>query len=68
MESVKNVCHDCTKDIIMEGDEVKDGVYLEYQNGDNKINVFKCNSCFEKNKNFCCSFFCYLKFSISFKR
>ena len=50
MESVKNVCHDCAKDILLEGDEVRDGVYLEYQNGDSKINVFKCNSCFEKNK------------------
>ena len=54
MESVKNAsdnkCHDCAKAIMVENDEVKNGVYLEYQNGDAKINVFKCNECFAKNK------------------
>ena len=49
MESVKNVCHDCEKDILLEGDDVKNGVYLEYQNGDSKINVFKCNECYAKS-------------------
>ena len=46
----KNLCHDCAKEILVENDEVKNGVYLEYKNGDQKINVFKCNDCYEKNK------------------
>ena len=54
MESVKivndNICHDCGKEIVLENDEVKDGVYLAYENGEEKINVFKCNDCFAKNK------------------
>ena len=55
MESVTNVevdkiCHDCGKEVAIENDEVKNGVYLAYENGDKKINVFKCNDCFAKNK------------------
>jgi len=46
-----NFCHDCEKEIIFEGEEIKNGVYLSYElsNGE-KINVFKCNDCFTKNK------------------
>lgn len=44
------VCHDCKKEILLEGDEVKNGVFLAYESGDKIINVFKCNECFEKNK------------------
>ena len=54
MEFVKivndNICHDCGKEISLENDEVKDGVYLSYENGEEKINVFKCTECFAKNK------------------
>jgi len=46
----KNVCHDCKKEILIENEEIKNGVYLEYEREDKKINVFKCNDCFEKNK------------------
>jgi len=46
----KNICHDCSKEILMDNDEIKNGVYLEYENGDEKINIFKCNECFDKNK------------------
>ena len=45
-----NICHDCKKDMLIEEDEIKNGVRLEYQNGDNKISVFKCNDCYAKNK------------------
>ena len=46
----KNVCHDCGIDISMDNEEIKNGVYLEYDKGEEKINIFKCNDCFEKNK------------------
>ena len=54
MEPVTNVeldkvCHDCKKDILLEGDEVKNGVYLEYKNKDEKINIFKCHDCYAKS-------------------
>ena len=53
MESVKNVnnvCHDCKKDIEINEDVIKNGVYLSYeQNNGQKINIFKCNECYEKN-------------------
>jgi ribonucleoside-triphosphate reductase len=54
MENVKNaennVCHDCKKDIIIENDEIKNGVSLVYDNAGVKINILKCKECFEKNK------------------
>jgi hypothetical protein len=54
MESVKivedNVCHDCGKEVKINGEAIENGVYLSYENGDEKINVFKCNDCFTKNK------------------
>ena len=46
----KNLCHDCEKEILMDNDEIKNGVYLEYSNGGEKINIFKCSECFEKSK------------------
>ena len=50
MENVKNVCHDCKKDIEINEDVIKNGVYLSYeQNNGQKINIFKCNECYEKN-------------------
>jgi hypothetical protein len=50
MESVKNaVCHDCKKEIEIDGEEIKNAVYLSYDNNGEKINVFKCNECYEKN-------------------
>lgn len=61
MESVKNVknknlgvkkpnrCYDCGKEIKIEGKEIKNGVLLEYKEGDKKIEVLKCNKCFKKN-------------------
>jgi len=27
-----NICHDCKKDMLIEEDEIKNGVRLEYQN------------------------------------
>jgi len=61
MENVKNVqedkffCHDCKKKIVIEGKEIKNGLLLEYKDGEESLKVFKCNDCYEKNsslKNF----------------
>jgi hypothetical protein len=45
-----NFCHDCGKKIETDGQEIKNGVFLTYDNNGTKINVFKCTECFEKNK------------------
>jgi len=55
MESAQNVkenniCHDCSKKIDLEHSEIKNGVLLAYNYKGEKINVFKCNECFNKNK------------------
>lgn len=53
MESVNNVneakCHDCKKEIKIEGDEIKNGVMLTYDDNGDMINVFKCNECYAVN-------------------
>jgi len=46
----QNICHDCGKELLFENEELKNGVYLKYENGEEVINVFKCNDCFAKNK------------------
>lgn len=49
-----NFCHDCGKKIELEIEEenknIKNGVFLSYENDSSKINVFKCNECYDKNK------------------
>jgi hypothetical protein len=52
MESVKtvdNVCHDCGKDIEINGESIENGVYLSYDNEGSMVNVFKCNECYAKS-------------------
>jgi ribonucleoside-triphosphate reductase len=46
---IDNTCHDCKKEIEIDGEEIKNGVYLTYDNNGEKINVFKCNECYAKN-------------------
>jgi len=46
----KNYCHDCKKEIMIEGEEIKNGVLLAYENGEEKLNIFKCQDCFSKSK------------------
>ena len=46
---INKVCHDCAKEIMFDGEEIKEGVYLEYQNGEKKINIFKCSDCYAKS-------------------
>jgi ribonucleoside-triphosphate reductase len=58
MENAKNaenkICHDCGKEIIFKGQEIENGFSLVYDNVtqgmSQKINIFKCNECFVKNK------------------
>ena len=45
----KNVCHDCKKDILVNGELIENGVLLSYDNAGTKINIFKCNECYAKN-------------------
>ena len=49
---VKNnsFCHDCDKRIDFAGEEIENGVLLAYKDNGEKINIFKCNKCFAKNK------------------
>jgi hypothetical protein len=46
----KNFCHDCKKEMEIEGEEIKNGVFLAYENNGETINIFKCNDCFAKDK------------------
>jgi len=46
----KNYCHDCGAEIKIQDKEIKNGVLLAYNNGGEKIRVFKCDNCYEKNK------------------
>ena len=43
-------CYDCNKKIIIENDETQNGNLLEYEEEDDTFIIFKCNSCFKKNK------------------
>ncbi len=48
-ENEKYNCCDCKKEIKIKDKEIKNGVFLSYNNGGEKINVFKCSECYEKN-------------------
>src|SRR3989344_2938663 len=57
MDNVKNAtvekanCHDCQKELIIQGEEIQDGaVMLEYDNQGEKITIFKCENCFKQNQ------------------
>ena len=53
MEFVKNVkknkCHDCQKEIEFSRDKILNGLQLSYDNGEEKLTVFKCKECYNKN-------------------
>jgi hypothetical protein len=49
-KEIQNFCHDCGKKIETEGEEIKNGVFLSYDNAGEKIHVFKCNDCYDTNK------------------
>ena len=48
-KQVGNNCHDCGKEIAINEQEIKDGVFLVYDHNGEKINILKCNSCYEKS-------------------
>lgn len=50
MENIKNICHDCKKEIAIENENIKNGVLLQYDNLGEMIKVFKCNNCYAQNK------------------
>lgn len=57
MEFVKNAClknksfcYDCGKEIEIEKDNIINGLLLFYNDNGEKIKVFKCKECFDKNK------------------
>jgi len=50
MNIKQNVCHDCGADIILNGEEITNGVSLVYDHAGEKINIIKCNGCYEANK------------------
>jgi len=43
-------CHDCGREIEFEGEEIKNGVFLTYDNAGEKFHVFKCGDCYDTNK------------------
>jgi hypothetical protein len=45
----KIFCHDCEKEIEAENGEIKNGVALVYDDNGEKISVYKCKECFDKN-------------------
>ena len=57
MDNVKNAtvekanCHDCQKEIAIQGEEIQDGaVMLGYDNQGEKITIFKCQDCFKQSQ------------------
>ncbi len=46
----KYSCHDCKKAIKLDGEKIVEGVQLVYNDGGEKINVIKCQSCYDKNQ------------------
>jgi len=43
------LCHDCKKEILIEGEEIKNGVLLQYEENGEKIEVLKCNECYTRS-------------------
>ena len=46
----ENICHDCGKEIAINGQAIENGVYLSYDNSGKMVNIFKCNDCYAKNQ------------------
>ncbi len=42
-------CHDCKKEIEVNGDELVNGKQLVYRDGEEEIKICKCDECFEKD-------------------
>jgi len=46
MENIEKVCHDCGAEIKINGEQIENGVYLNYDDSGKTISVFKCNDCY----------------------
>lgn len=47
----KIICHDCGKELkVAQNEEIENGVRLIYDKNGEKIEVFKCNDCYLKDK------------------
>jgi hypothetical protein len=49
LKNNQNKCWDCGKEIIIEGDEIKNGYLLTYHTNDGDKQIFKCTDCYAKN-------------------
>ena len=55
MENVKDAndgvlfCHDCKKGIEVKNEELQNGTVLVFDDNGEKINIVKCNDCYDKN-------------------
>jgi ribonucleoside-triphosphate reductase len=47
--NLENNCHDCGREITINGEELQNGVFLVYDNAGEKINILKCNECYAKS-------------------
>ena len=45
----KQKCHDCGIAMVLEGDQIKNGVLLSYKDSDKEYEVYKCNECYSKS-------------------
>lgn len=45
----KEYCYDCKKEIEIKGKDIENGFLLEYDDDGEKMKVYKCKKCFEKN-------------------
>jgi len=43
---MENKCHDCKKEIVIDSNEIKNGLLLKY--GED-IEIFKCQDCYKKS-------------------
>ncbi len=43
-------CHDCNKSLKVENQEILNGKVLIYDNQGEKIQIMKCNECYDKDK------------------
>ncbi len=48
-EADRPKCHDCSKPMDIDNEEIKNGVELVYDDAGEKIKIFKCTGCYAKN-------------------
>ena len=42
-------CHDCKKEIVINGELIENGVRLDYDDAGSIVSVLKCNECYAKS-------------------